>query len=162
MGEAARMKMDPQLPGSATVMSSGTRAVAILLLVLACLHCSRAIFFENVSWIDLKLYAAGQERSPFQQRVAMMPILHLAGESAVMQKLAALIDKEDRHQLGREAAVCAEPMSAEKLASMIAGTTLQPARGLPSVPVREAAGRAALAAASHLSCHSVRLLCSAI
>jgi hypothetical protein len=102
-------------------LSKATNLVVIALLVLACLHCSRAIFFQNVSWIDLHAYSIGQERKPFQERVAMMPFLRAAGSSPLMQKAAAAIDKEDRHQLGRAPLDAAEPFSAEKLASVLIG-----------------------------------------
>ena len=102
--------------------SKATNLVVIILLVLACLHCSRAIFFQNVSWIDLHAYSIGQERKPFQERVAMMPLLRAAGSSPFLQKAAAAIDKEDRHQLGRAPLDAAEPFSAEKLASVLTGT----------------------------------------
>ena len=114
----------PERFGSAKAkpQSKAAKWVALVLLFLACLHCSRAIFFQNVSWINLHLYSIGQERKPFQERVAMMPILRAAGKSSVMQKAAAAIDKEDRHQLGRAPLDAAEPFSAEKLASLLAGT----------------------------------------
>ena len=103
-------------------LSSRGKSIALVLLVLACLHCTRAIFFQNVSWVDLKQYAAGQERSPFQERVAMMPILRIAAANPVVQQMAALLDREDRHLHGREALACAEVMSPEKLTSMVVAT----------------------------------------
>jgi hypothetical protein len=95
--------------------------LAAVLLTLACLHCTRSIFFNNMSWLDLHAYADGQERRPFQERIAMMPILKAAEKSHFMQIAAQAIDREDRHQLGRTAVICFESMSAEKLACMIVG-----------------------------------------
>ena len=96
--------------------------IVVALLILACLQCTRAIFFQNVSWVDLHLYAEGRERMPFQGRVAMMPLLRAAGESRYMGLIAAAIDREARHQVGRRGLECAEPFSPEKLASLLAGT----------------------------------------
>ena len=103
-------------------LSMRGKVLALILLCMACIHCSRAIFFENVSWIDLKQYSIGQERSPFQQRVAMMPILRLGGSSSLMRRAAAMVDHAERHQAGRESILCAEVMSPEKLTSVIVGT----------------------------------------
>ena len=95
--------------------------IVVALLVLACLQCTRAIFFQNVSWVDLHLYSEGRERMPFQGRVAMMPLLRAASESRYMGLIAAAIDREDRHQVGRRGLACGEPFSPEKLASLLAG-----------------------------------------
>ena len=103
-------------------MSKVQTSVVVVLLVLACLQCTRAIFFQNVSRIDLRQYAAGQERMPFQGRIAMMPLLRAAGESPTMRAIAAAIDHEDQQQHGPGCAQCTEPFSPEKLVSLLAGT----------------------------------------
>lgn len=113
-GKLQKTRALPQLSRAGSI-------VAAVLLVLACLHCTRSIFFDNVSWIDLHRYALGEERLPFQERVAMIPVLRAADHSPRMQRAAAALDREDHHQLGRRLAACAEPVTAEKLACILAG-----------------------------------------
>ncbi len=105
----------------AAPLTGRTQLAITVLLLLACLHCTRAIFFDNVSWINLRQYAAGTERKPFQERVAMMPVLRIAGSNQWMKTAAAALDREDRHQLGRRELDCAEPFTPEKLASLLVG-----------------------------------------
>ena len=92
-----------------------------LLMVLACCHATRSIFFDNVSWIDLHKYALGQERMPFQGRVGMMLPLRFAGNSALLGRLAAKLDQQDKHQVGRRVPGAAEPVTAEKVMAVLVG-----------------------------------------
>jgi hypothetical protein len=91
------------------------------LLALSTIHCVRAIFFTNVSWVDLRRYSHGAERMPFQGRVAMVPILRWAGDNDEVKRIASLLDREEKHQLGRQSEMCSEPLSPEKLASIGVG-----------------------------------------
>ncbi len=68
-------------------------AVGIVLLTLATLHCALSLFFVNHSYLDLKAYAAGTERLPYQGRIGMMPVLHLAERSPGFVALTAKIDR---------------------------------------------------------------------
>jgi hypothetical protein len=72
-------------------------AVAVVLLALAGAHCTLAIFYDNESWLDLQRYAAGTERNPFQERVAMAPVLRLAAESPRMARWGRWLEQRDRH-----------------------------------------------------------------
>ena len=47
-----------------------------LVLMAAAMHCVQSIFYVNVSLLNLQKYEQGQEKMPFQGRVAMMPVLH--------------------------------------------------------------------------------------
>src|SRR5579859_4028992 len=82
--------------------------LVLILLLLAGAHCTLAIFYNNVSYINLKMYAAGTERNPFQERVAMIPLLRLASQSPQLQRVAALLDAHDRRYPGRTGPDCAE------------------------------------------------------
>ena len=64
-----------------------------LLFFLASAHCARSIFFVNVSLLDLSLYELGQERMPFQGRVAMIPILRWAHGNSLLGRVAAIFDQ---------------------------------------------------------------------
>jgi hypothetical protein len=67
--------------------------IGILLLVLATIHCAASIFFVNYSYLDLKAYAAGTEKLPYQGRIGMMPFLQLAENSPKFTAIAAQIDE---------------------------------------------------------------------
>jgi hypothetical protein len=92
--------------------------VVIAILCLAGIHCSRSIFFDNVSWINLHDYAYGRERSPFQERVAMMPVLRIAADSPALRAASDSINLRRKLDPGMERA---EVMSPEKLASIASG-----------------------------------------
>src|ERR1700738_3651530 len=93
----------------------------LILLLLAGAQCTLAIFYNNVSYMNLKLYEAGRERNPFQERVAMIPLLRLAGDSPPLQRAAAFLDAHDRRYPGRTGPDCAEPYTPEKLACVLVG-----------------------------------------
>jgi hypothetical protein len=93
----------------------------LVLLLLAGAHCTLAIFYDNASYVDLKMYAAGRALNPFQERVAMVPLLRLAGQSPHLQRVAAFMDAHDRRYTGRGGPGCSEPYNAEKLACVVVG-----------------------------------------
>lgn len=95
--------------------------VVLVLLVLAAAHCTLAIFYDNVSYINLKQYEAGTERNPFQERVAMIPLLRLAAQSPPLERVAAYLDAHDRRYPGRTGPDCAERYTPEKLACVVVG-----------------------------------------
>jgi hypothetical protein len=92
---------DRPVPGRR--MSRVETGIVLALLVLACLQSTRAIFLQNVSWVDLHLYAEGRERMPFQGRVAMMPLLRAAGESRYVGLIAAASTSRTGIRLAAEA-----------------------------------------------------------
>ncbi len=49
--------------------------VIFFVLMAATMHCVQTIFTDNASLLDLQKYEDGQEKMPFQGRVAMMPVL---------------------------------------------------------------------------------------
>lgn len=59
------------------------RWVAVVLLMLATIHCGRSIFYDNAGCLDLRKYALGEELNPFQSRVTMMPLLRWAHTSRI-------------------------------------------------------------------------------
>ncbi len=80
--------------------------IVFFLLVMGTLHCARAIFFTNSSWIDLKAYEAGTAPNPYQSRALMVPVLRWASHVRVLQRIA---DWQDR------VAPAHEPASPEKM-----------------------------------------------
>jgi hypothetical protein len=64
------------------------RSLIFIVLVLASLHCGRAMLYDNVSYLDLQKYELGQERMPFQGRVLMMPLMRMAHSSAAMIRIS--------------------------------------------------------------------------
>ena len=90
-----------------------------LLLFLAAVQCGRAIFLANVSYLDLARYAAGTERAPYQDRIAMIPVLRWAEHSAALTRAAAAIDRSE--QATPQHASHPETMGPEKLASVLVG-----------------------------------------
>jgi hypothetical protein len=111
------------MPPSAPPHQPFTRKdlLILILLLLAGAHCTLAIFYNNVSYIHLKMYAVGTERNPFQERVAMIPLLRLAEHSPQLQRVAAYLDAHDRRYPGRNGPECAEPYTAEKLVCVVVG-----------------------------------------
>ena len=64
------------------------RSLIFIVLVLASLHCGRAMLYDNVSYLDLQKYELGQERMPFQGRVLMTPLMRMAHSSAAMIRIS--------------------------------------------------------------------------
>ena len=95
--------------------------VITLLLLLASGHCVQSIFYDNVSYISLEGYAAGTDHQPYQGRVGMIPVVRLAGRSTTLARIAAYINARERIEMGRAHEVCAEPMTAQKLACALVG-----------------------------------------
>ncbi len=96
-----------------------SRLLIFFLLFLAAVQCGRSVFLVNDSYLDLRLYASGGERMPYQGRIAMMPVLRWAGRSAALGSAAASIgasqERTPRH-IARP-----EPMSPEKLICVLLG-----------------------------------------
>jgi hypothetical protein len=97
------------------------RIAAILLLLCATTHCVLSIFYVNTSYLDLHKYAHGLEREPFQRRFLMVPVLHWAESSHLLQAAAVRYGANVPQP---------EPMSAEKLACLIISLILLNAFGL--------------------------------
>lgn len=91
--------------------------VGIVLLVLASVHCVASIFFVNYSYLDLKAYAAGAERMPYQGRMGMMPVLRMAEQSQGFVALAAKI----AHLMSSHGHSAFKDMTPEILACILAG-----------------------------------------
>lgn len=94
-------------------------SVIVFLLLLAALQCGRACFVANVSYLDLVRYAAGEERLPYQDRVAMVPVLRWAERSRLLGRAAAAINRSE--QATPQHASRPEVMGPEKLASVLVG-----------------------------------------
>jgi hypothetical protein len=88
----------------------------LCLLVLAALHCTQSIFFDNWSFIDLSAYENGHAMNPFQERVGMIPLLRLAHGHPALDKAAHSLAQD----VGRQH-IKVEPYTAEKLACFWAG-----------------------------------------
>jgi hypothetical protein len=97
------------------------RATTIFLLLLATAHCVLSIFADNVSYLDLRQYAAGQSPLPFQHRLLMIPFVRWAEGSHALQVLAARYARFVPQ---------AEPMSAAKLGCLLLGVVMVAAMGL--------------------------------
>lgn len=67
-----------------------------LLFLLASLHCARSIFYVNVSQIDIPRYELGQERMPFQGRIAMVPVMRWASRNSFLNKGAGFLSRNLR------------------------------------------------------------------
>ncbi len=76
-----------------------------------------SLFFVNYSYLDLKAYAAGTERMPYQGRIGMMPVLRLAESSSGFVAFTEKIDKS----LASHSRSAFKSVSPEELACMIAG-----------------------------------------
>jgi len=87
------------------------------LLLLATIHCAASLFFVNYSYLDLKAYANGSERMPYQGRMGMMPVLRLAEHSPEFLAMTARVDRS----LAAHQRSAFKSVSVEELASMIAG-----------------------------------------
>jgi len=95
------------------------RWLIVVLLLLSAIHCALCIFFVNISVVDLHSYARGLERTPYQSRVGMIPVLLAAEHSSRLVKLAEKLETErQKGSFGHNS----EPVSVEKLACIAAGT----------------------------------------
>jgi len=92
-------------------------AVGVLLLVLATVHCVASLFFVNYSYLNLKAYAGGTEKMPYQGRMGMMPVLRLAERSPTFVAMTARLDRS----FANHPRSAFKSVSVEELASMIAG-----------------------------------------
>jgi hypothetical protein len=109
--------MDIGTPSSLGDIRTSTRYLIYLLLFLASTHCVLSNFFVNFSYLDLAAYQRGAAHNPYQERVAMMPLLREAHNSAFAQNFAAKLRKILRvhpHSAFRD-------VSSEQLASMVTG-----------------------------------------
>ncbi len=97
-------------PGRASIVIIG------LLLFLATIHCTASIFFVNYSYLDLKAYASGTEKLPYQGRIGMMPFLQMAENSP---RFVALAAKIDANLAGHHKRSAFEGISPESLACMV-------------------------------------------
>jgi hypothetical protein len=71
--------------------------IILILFALAGAHCALSIFYDNEDWLNLPQYSAGQERNPYQERIAMMPILRLAGHSPRISRWAQIFEQRNQH-----------------------------------------------------------------
>lgn len=92
-------------------------AVGIVLLFLATIHCTASLFFVNYSYLDLKAYAAGMEKMPYQGRIGMMPIVQLAEDSPGFVALTARVDES----LSAHKRSAFKSVTPEELACILAG-----------------------------------------
>ena len=88
----------------------------VFLLVMASVQCIRADFLISESSLNWREYAIGGEMMPYQGRVGMMPILRWAGESPLMQRMAATYARTIF-----VGSIRTEPITPEKFASMLVG-----------------------------------------
>lgn len=95
------------------------RKLIWLLLFLASVHCTRSIFFANVSLLNLPSYAAGTESMPFQGRIGMIPVVRWAPTNRFMIKAAAFMDASLRKT--PHYAIPPERVTPEKLACIAIG-----------------------------------------
>ena len=108
-------------------------AVGILLLALAAVHCTLSIFFVNHSYLNLKAYAAGTEKMPYQGRIGMMPVLWLAEKSPAFVGFTAKVDRimashERRRLPEHHGGAIGEPVRGSVLATGVGrgGSSLAP------------------------------------
>lgn len=106
-------------PSAAPIRFHARQWIICLLLALATVQCVRSVFFVNVSLLDLRQYINGAERTPFQSRVAMIPLLRWAGTNRPIQRVAGFLE----HSLEKVPQLKPPPerVSPEKLACILAG-----------------------------------------
>ena len=68
----------------------------VVLLLLAGAHCTLSIFYDNEGWLNLQQYASGSERNPYQERAAMVPLLHWAAKLPPTVRWAHWLEARDR------------------------------------------------------------------
>lgn len=90
----------------------------VILLFFASLHCGRSAFMFNVSVINLRAYAAGLERTPYQSRVGMIPVLRWAGANSTTVRIAHYLEMM---RLKGSFGLSVEPLSPEKLTCIVLG-----------------------------------------
>jgi len=100
------------------------RFVILFLLLCATTHCILSIFYVNVSYLDLKDYAAGRAPLPFQHRLLMIPFARWAESSHWLQTIATRWVRVVPQS---------EPLSAAKLGCMLLGVILVSAIGLATM-----------------------------
>jgi hypothetical protein len=88
------------------------RVAVTVLLLCATAHCVLSIFYVNTSYLNLHDYANGTAPEPFQRRFLMVPVVHWAESSALLQSLAARYGQNVPQP---------EPMSAAKLICILVG-----------------------------------------
>lgn len=94
----------------------------VLLFLLAAVHCTLAYFYNEVSYLDLQTYTTGKAPSPFQERVAMIPVLAWAEHSPTVSATAdTLREFLERYGRGKDSLVILEPLTPEKVACMGVG-----------------------------------------
>lgn len=92
-------------------------SIGIVLLLLATVHCAASLFFVNYSYLDLKAYAAGTERMPYQGRIGMMPVVQMAEKSPMFVAFTTRLDKS----LSSHKRSAFRRVTPDELACMIAG-----------------------------------------
>lgn len=90
-----------------------------LLFLLASLHCARSIYYVNVSQIDIPRYELGQERMPFQGRIAMVPVLRWASRNSLLKMGAGFLSRNLRKSTDMQNPP--EDWTPEKLVSLLIG-----------------------------------------
>jgi len=100
------------------------RFVTLFLLLCATTHCVLSIFYVNVSYLDLKDYAAGRAPLPFQHRLLMIPFVRWAEACQWLQMVATRWVRVVPQS---------EPLSAAKLGCMLLGVILVSAIGLATM-----------------------------
>ncbi len=96
------------------------RWAILVLFLLASVHCTRSIFVDNVSLLDLQRYEQGLERTPFQSRVAMIPVLRWAHNNHALTRAAAFLDGSLRRT--PHFSTPPEDWTPEKVACLLLGT----------------------------------------
>jgi hypothetical protein len=97
------------------------RATTLFLLLLATTHCVLSIFFVNLSYLDLRSYAAGLAPLPFQRRLLFVPFVRWADSSHLLASLAVRYTRNLNQY---------EPLTAAKLGCMLLGIVAVNALGL--------------------------------
>lgn len=72
------------------VSRQGPSSSWIAIALLACAHFALSIVFNHRQFLDLALYAAGRERTPYQYRVLMAWLLGAAGGMPTVQRFSHL------------------------------------------------------------------------
>jgi hypothetical protein len=97
------------------------RAITLFLLVCATTHCVLSIFFVNLSYLDLNQYAAGTAPLPFQRRLLLIPFVHWAESSHLLQLGAARYTRYLNQY---------EPLTSAKFGCLLLGIVMVNALGL--------------------------------
>jgi hypothetical protein len=97
------------------------RAITLFLLLCATTHCVLSIFFVNLSYLDLRAYAAGLSPLPFQRRLLLVPFVRWAQSSTLLAHAAARFTLHLNQY---------EPLTAAKLGCILLGIVAVNALGL--------------------------------